>query len=342
MYQATRTHPGALRRCCSRRWLAAGCGASGRRLERPAHPDYARALAGSPPPLAALHEQAERAAAGRHRGLRSSGSRRCSGYPVVANVWASWCGPCRFEFPTLQKLSARYGKRVAFLGVNSEDSEDAGQDLPRARRRSPTRATPTPTKRDRPQPRRRRRPPRHRLLRPRGRSSSTSSRAPTRTTPNWKKTSALRAGKRIIGAMDAFVVIALVAVGLLLAELLLPTGGVLGAIGVARPLRRRDRRPRRRRQRPPTGVGGALIALGVVSGDHLLLRRPQGLRRPPRPAGAQRHRGDDRGERRGADRDRRRRRPGLHPRHALGGPAGRRVRSRSRRAIGWSSRRSTG
>ena len=47
------------------------------------------------------------------------------GYPVVANVWASWCGPCRFEFPVLQKLSARYGKRVAFLGVNSQDSDDA-------------------------------------------------------------------------------------------------------------------------------------------------------------------------------------------------------------------------
>ena len=29
------------------------------------------------------------------------------------------------EFPVLQKLSARYGKQVAFLGVNSLDSDDA-------------------------------------------------------------------------------------------------------------------------------------------------------------------------------------------------------------------------
>jgi thiol-disulfide isomerase/thioredoxin len=43
----------------------------------------------------------------------------------VVNVWASWCGPCREEFPVLQQLSARYGKKVAFLGVNSEDSDDA-------------------------------------------------------------------------------------------------------------------------------------------------------------------------------------------------------------------------
>ncbi len=55
------------------------------------------------------------------------GSRTLRGFPVVVNVWASWCGPCRFEFPTLQKLSARYGKRVAFLGVNSQDSDDAAR-----------------------------------------------------------------------------------------------------------------------------------------------------------------------------------------------------------------------
>ena len=47
----------------------------------------------------------------------------------MVNVWASWCGPCRFEFPILQKLSARYGKRVAFLGVNSEDSEQTPRNF---------------------------------------------------------------------------------------------------------------------------------------------------------------------------------------------------------------------
>ena len=88
-------------------------------------PDYEKALAGAPAPLAALHKQGNELLPGGVDAYRESASRRCEGYPVVVNVWASWCGPCRFEFPTLQQLSAAYGKRVAFLGVDSEDSDDA-------------------------------------------------------------------------------------------------------------------------------------------------------------------------------------------------------------------------
>ena len=91
------------------------------------------------------------------------------GYPVVVNVWASWCGPCRFEFPTLQKLSAAYGKRVAFLGIDSQDSDDAANDLPR-RGAGPLPQLHRPRQRHRRRDRRRARPPRHRLLRPRRRA----------------------------------------------------------------------------------------------------------------------------------------------------------------------------
>lgn len=104
--------------------LGSGCGSSDGGASGGSHPNYAKALAGSPPPLAAIHKQANELLPG---GAVAYEKRLAElrGYPVVVNVWASWCGPCRFEFPVLQKLSAKFGKQVAFLGVNSEDSDDA-------------------------------------------------------------------------------------------------------------------------------------------------------------------------------------------------------------------------
>jgi cytochrome c biogenesis protein CcmG, thiol:disulfide interchange protein DsbE len=105
--------------------VAGGCGASGD-SGGGKHPAYATALAGSPPALAALHKQGNHLLGGGQKAFEERLA-RLRGYPVVVNVWASWCGPCRFEFPTLQKLSARYGKKVAFLGINSEDSDAAAE-----------------------------------------------------------------------------------------------------------------------------------------------------------------------------------------------------------------------
>src|SRR3954451_24445263 len=80
-------------------------------------------LAGAPKPLASLHEQGCDLLDG---GPTAFKQRLASlhGHPVVVNKWASWCGPCRAEFPHFQEASAALGKRVAFLGVDSNDNYD--------------------------------------------------------------------------------------------------------------------------------------------------------------------------------------------------------------------------
>jgi thiol-disulfide isomerase/thioredoxin len=108
--------------------LYGGCGSSDGEGSGGSHPNYAKALAGAPAPLASLHKQANQLLPGDPEAYEKQIA-NLRGYPVVVNFWASWCGPCREEFPILQRLSARYGKEVAFLGVNSEDSADHATDF---------------------------------------------------------------------------------------------------------------------------------------------------------------------------------------------------------------------
>src|SRR3546814_8760254 len=52
------------------------------------------------------------------------------GKPVVVNIWASWCAPCRTEMPLLERAARTYEGRVAFLGVASrDDRQDAAAFL---------------------------------------------------------------------------------------------------------------------------------------------------------------------------------------------------------------------
>ena len=78
--------------------------------------------AGAPSALAGLQRQACQLLSG---GPKAFKARIASlrGYPVVVNKWASWCGPCRAEFPLFQRATRTLGRRVAFLGVNSNDNE---------------------------------------------------------------------------------------------------------------------------------------------------------------------------------------------------------------------------
>lgn len=48
-----------------------------------------------------------------------------SGAPVVVNVWASWCGPCRAEMPLLEQAAGDYAGRVTFVGLASKDDRSS-------------------------------------------------------------------------------------------------------------------------------------------------------------------------------------------------------------------------
>ncbi len=78
-------------------------------------------LAGSPARLASLHRQASHVLSGGQAGLDAR-IRSLKGYPIVLNIWGSWCPPCQEEFPLFARASAAYGKHVAFLGADTQET----------------------------------------------------------------------------------------------------------------------------------------------------------------------------------------------------------------------------
>ena len=52
------------------------------------------------------------------------------GRMVIVNFWATWCGPCIAEMPSLQALATRLGsKNVALIGVNFHESPQKIRDF---------------------------------------------------------------------------------------------------------------------------------------------------------------------------------------------------------------------
>jgi cytochrome c biogenesis protein CcmG/thiol:disulfide interchange protein DsbE len=86
-------------------------------------------LAGAPAPLAALHAKSNT--------ILEDGFEQqladLEGHPVVINKWASWCRPCRSEFPIFQQVATERGKEIGFLGVNAADKRPAAESFLRER-----------------------------------------------------------------------------------------------------------------------------------------------------------------------------------------------------------------
>jgi cytochrome c biogenesis protein CcmG/thiol:disulfide interchange protein DsbE len=95
-------------------------------------------LAAAPEPLAGLYGDSNRLLGGGRKAFDAR-LRALRGHPVVVNKWASWCSPCRAEFPIFQQVATARGTRTAFMGVN------AGDKTPAARRFLDARPLPFPS-----------------------------------------------------------------------------------------------------------------------------------------------------------------------------------------------------
>jgi cytochrome c biogenesis protein CcmG/thiol:disulfide interchange protein DsbE len=88
-------------------------------------PDYS-ALERAPEPLRSLYARGDALIEGGVPAFERQ-LEELRGTPVVVNKWASWCGPCRAEFPYFQAEAAERGDEVAFVGIDANDSPDAAR-----------------------------------------------------------------------------------------------------------------------------------------------------------------------------------------------------------------------
>lgn len=54
-----------------------------------------------------------------------------SNKPLLVNFWATWCDPCREEFPDLVKLDAEYKGKIDFITISLDELSEINRDVPK-------------------------------------------------------------------------------------------------------------------------------------------------------------------------------------------------------------------
>jgi thiol-disulfide isomerase/thioredoxin len=54
-----------------------------------------------------------------------------AGKPLLINFWATWCDPCREEFPELVELDKEYKGKISFITVSLDDPGDINTTVPK-------------------------------------------------------------------------------------------------------------------------------------------------------------------------------------------------------------------
>lgn len=51
--------------------------------------------------------------------------------PLLINFWATWCDPCRAEFPDLVKIDSEYKEKIDFITISLDDLAEIERDVPK-------------------------------------------------------------------------------------------------------------------------------------------------------------------------------------------------------------------
>lgn len=51
--------------------------------------------------------------------------------PLLVNFWATWCDPCREEFPDLVKLDVEYKGKIDFITISLDELSEINRDVPK-------------------------------------------------------------------------------------------------------------------------------------------------------------------------------------------------------------------